>query len=196
MRNYFPYKCSRRSRPEPLRANNVGRLIVHGAGSGGGAPAGPEQGSPTDYHDGTYSVIANQVQILSSPPLPPAEPVPYIVSVLAAGMGDDGRVEIGGSQGVRLTAGPPMMPPASSEGTNGVEIVVGEGQEITIQRGLIPDMDQQILMAPGSIVVDGGAGTIMIKSLTSITLQVAEGLSSITMSPAGIVIQGLLVSIN
>jgi hypothetical protein len=206
MTNHFPYKCSRRSCPKlaaPDQAalgkvgpDEVRDKIVHGGGSGGGAPGGPEEGSGIEHHDGTYSLIANQIQFLSSPPLPPTVPEPYIISMMAAGMGMDGRVEIGGSQGVRVTAGPPMMPPGSSESTNGAEIVVGELQNITLQRGLIPEVDQQIMMAPGSIIVDGGAGTIMIKSLTSITLQVAEGLSQISLTPAGIIIQGLLVSIN
>jgi hypothetical protein len=192
MRDHFQYNCSRRSIPNPSPDRGLLDRIEFGAGSGGG----PEQGGPAHYHDGTHAVIANQIQILAMPPLPPQEPVPYVISMLAAGMGTDGRVEIGGSQGVRLTAGPPMMPPAASEGTNGAEIIVGETQNITLQRGLIPAVDQEIVMSPGSIVVDGGAGSIMIKSLTSITLQVAEGLSQISLTPTGIVIQGLLVSIN
>jgi hypothetical protein len=141
-------------------------------------------------------VIANQLKFLSAPPVPPFDPAPYIISLLAAGMGTDGRVEVGASQGVRVTAGPPMLPPVSSESTNGVEVVVGETQNITIQRGMIPEVDQQILMAPGSILIDGGVGTVTIQSLTEVKLQVAEGLSSITLTPAGIIIQGLLVSIN
>lgn len=196
MKNLFTHKCSRRSRAQYIPPDAVRDKIVHGGGSGGGVPSGPEDGSGTDYHDGTYSVIANQVQIVAAPPLPPTVPVDYIISLHAPGMAMDGRVEIGGSQGVRVTAGPPMMPPASSGGTNGAEIIVGETQNITLQRGLVPEVDQQILMAPGSIVVDGGVGSVMIKSMTSITLQVAEGLSQISLTPAGIVIQGILVSIN
>jgi hypothetical protein len=111
-------------------------------------------------------------------------------------MGTDGRIEAHGSQGVRITAGPPQLPPATSEGTNGAEIIVGEMQNITIQRGLIEGVDQEILMEPGSILVDGGVGTVTIQSMTEVKLQCADGLSSITLTPTGIVIQGVLVTIN
>jgi len=157
-------------------------------------------GAHARYFDGTYGIAANRVEFTTRPAIPPAIPTDYVISLLSAGLGVNGRVEIGGSQGVRVTAGPPMLPPAASEATNGVEVVAGEMQEINIQRGLIPGVDQQILMTPGSpagsIIIDGGAGPVMIKSLTSITLQVAEGLSSISLTPTGIVIEGLLVSIN
>jgi len=89
-----------------------------------------------------------------------------------------------------------LLPPTSSSSTNGVEIVVGETQNVTIQRGLLPGIDQKIEMAPGSITVDGGLGTVTIQSMTEITLQVAGGLSTISLTPAGITIQGILVKIN
>ncbi len=146
--------------------------------------------------DSAYSIRANSVEFVARPPIPPSDPQDYVISLFAAGMGTDGRVEVRGSQGVRVTAGPPPLPPSSSESTDGVEVIVGEAQSITIQRGLIPEVDQQILMAPGSILVDGGAGTVTIQSLSEVKLQVADGLSSITLTPAGIIIQGILVSIN
>ena len=74
--------------------------------------------------------------------------------------------------------------------------MVGEAQNITVQRGLIPGVDQKMEMTPGSIVIDGGVGTITIQSLTEITLSVAGGLSTISLTPAGIIIQGVLVKIN
>lgn len=77
-----------------------------------------------------------------------------------------------------------------------MEVVVGEAQNITLQRGLLPGVDQKIEMAPGSITIDAGAGSITIQSLTQITLSVAGGLSTITLGPAGVTIQGLLVQIN
>ena len=165
-----------------------------GAGSGGGGD--PNTQVHGHYFDGTYAVVANQVEIVSRPPDPPVVPDACVITVLGAGLGTDGRVDVRGTQGVRVTAGPPMLPPVTNKSVNGVEIVVGETQNVTIQRGLIPDVDQQIVMAPGSITVDGGAGSITIKSLTNITLQVAGGLSTISLTPAGIVIQGLLVKIN
>jgi hypothetical protein len=186
--------CKPRSIPA---AKPIDQSLSIGAGSGGGSAfSGPAQGCHSDHFDGIYSIAANSVEIASRVPLPPAIPGDFVISLCAIGMGTDGRIEAHGSQGVRLTAGPPEMPPASSTSTNGAEIIVGELQNITIQRGLIPDVDQQILMQPESILVDGGVGTVTIQSMTEVKLQCADGMSSITLTPAGIIIQGLLVSIN
>ena len=204
MSENFIHRCKRRSVPHhpAVALSTVRHDCKLGGGSGGGpvsideVDVVPAEGGQSHYFDGTYSIAANRVEITSRPPIPPAVPGDFIVSLFAGGLGMDGRVEINGSQGVRLTAGPPQLPPATSEGTNGAEIIVGELQSITLQRGLIPEVDQQIVMAPESILVDGGAGTVTIQSMTEVKLQVADGLSSITLTPAGIIIQGLIVSIN
>lgn len=163
-----------------------------GAGSGGG----PDTTSHTQSFDGTYSISANAVELLSRPPLPPAAPGPFVISILASGMGTDGNVNVRGSQGVRITAGPPPLPAASSDSTNGVEIMVGEAQNVTIQRGLLPGVDQKIEMTPSGITVDAGTMPVTIQSLTQVTLSVAGGLSTITLAPEGVTIQGVLVQIN
>lgn len=194
MSEKWKQQCKPRSLPT---VKPMAQSVSIGAGSGGGSAfAGPAQGCHSDHFDGVYAIAANSIEIASRVPLPPAIPGDFVISLFAAGMGTDGRIEAHGSQGVRLTAGPPELPPASSTSTNGVEIIVGELQDITIQRGLIPDVDQQILMQPESILVDGGVGTVTIQSMTEVKLQCADGLSSITLTPAGIIIQGLLVSIN
>ncbi|HEY3839599.1 MAG TPA: hypothetical protein VGL72_23675 [Bryobacteraceae bacterium] len=168
-----------------------------GAGSGGSPVEIEEMVTQyTDNYDGVYALGGNRIEFMARPPLPPAPPLPSVISLVATGLALDGRVEVRGSQGVRITTGPPMLPPATSESTNGVEIIASEAQNITIQRGLIPDVDQKIEMDPGSIMVDGGVGTITIQSLTEIKIQVAGGVSSITLTPAGIIIQGPLVMIN
>ena len=163
-----------------------------GAGSGGG----PDTQYRPHYLDGMHSVSANQVEIIARPPLPPTVPDPPNITILADEFGTGGTVDVKGSQGVRISAGPPMLPPMSSASTNGVELVTGELQNITLQRGLIDGVDQKIEMAPGSITVDGGVGTITIQSLTEITLSVAGGLSTIRLTPAGIVLQGIIIQIN
>ena len=163
-----------------------------GAGSGGG----PDTAEQSHFFDGTYSITANQIEVLSRPPIPPAPPGPNVITILAAGLAPNGKVNVRGSQGVRVTSGPPPLPPTASDSVNGVEIIVSEAQNVTIQRGLIPGVDQKIEMTPGNITVDGGAGTITIQSLTEIKLAVAGGMSSITLTPAGIIIQGILVQIN
>jgi len=189
-------RCIPRSRPKAVlpvdESANPIRNDPFGAGSGGG----PSDGGYFAAYDGRYAVAGNSVEFVCRPPIPPATPGPYILSLLSSGMGTDGRVEVRGTQGVRVTAGPPLLPPGSSESTNGVEVVVGEAQNILIQRGLIPGVDQQIEMQPGSIMVDGGIGMVTVQSLTTVKLSVAGGLSSITLTPAGIIIQGPLVMIN
>jgi hypothetical protein len=162
-----------------------------GAGSGGG----PDTMDHTHSVDGTYSISANQVELLSRPSVPPSSPGPNVITILAAGMGTDGLVNVRGSQGVRITSGPPLLPPTSSDATDGVEVIASEAQKITIQRGLLP-LDQKIELTPSGISVDAGIGEITIQSLTKITLSVAGGLSTITLGPEGVTIQGILVKIN
>lgn len=193
MTHNFKYPCRRR--PVTGRASSAKCVSVIGplgAGSGGG----PEDGSTGAHYDGTYAIAANRVEIATRPPLPPATPTDFVISMMAGGMGTDGRIEGHGSQGVRFTAGLPEMPPASSSSTNGAEIIVGDTQNITLQRGLIPDVDQLITMKPGSIMVDGGEGTVTVQSLTSITLSVAGGATSIKLTPEGVTIQGLLIRVQ
>lgn len=174
--------------------------LKHGAGSGGG-----DDGVHTRHTaDGVYEIAANQVVLLTRTPLDAVvdgPPGPHAITILAPGNTlIDGRVDVRGSKGVRVTSGPPAVPELSpdttSDSTDGVEIIVSETQKVTIQRGLLDGIDQKIEMTPGNITVDGGAGPITIQSLTKITLSVAGGMSSITLTPAGITIQGILVQIN
>ena len=156
----------------------------------------PKVPDHSEHYDGPLSVSASQIMIMGRPPMPPLDPDPCVVTLLATGLGTDGLVNVRGSQGVRITSGPPLLPPTLSQSTNGVEVVASEAQDVTIQRGLLPGIDQQIQMTPTGITIDAGAGTLTIQSLTQITLSVAGGLSSITLGPEGITIQGLLVQVN
>jgi hypothetical protein len=162
-----------------------------GAGTGGG----PNSNDSSQSLDGHFSVAANQVELLARPPLPPGIPGPSVINILATGLGIDGVVNVRGSQGVRITAGPPPLPAASSASTKGVEIMVGQMETVTIKRGLLP-VDQKIEMTPTGITVDAGMGKVTIQSLTEITLSVAGGLSTITLGPQGVTIKGLLIQIN
>ena len=162
-----------------------------GAGSGGG----PDTLDHTHSFDGSYSISASQLELLSRPSVPPSSSGPNVITLLATGMGTDGLVNIRGSQGVRITSGPPLLPPTASDATNGVELIASEAQKVTIQRGLLP-VDQKIELTPTGITVDAGMGQITIQSLTKITLSVAGGLSTITLGPEGVTIQGILVKIN
>jgi hypothetical protein len=164
---------------------------------GGGSGGGPDLDHYRSY-TGTYAIAANQVEFLSRPPFPPVPPAPYLISIVSTGMGMDGFVDVRGTQGVRITAGPepgPMLP-THSDSTKGVEVVVGTAQKITLKRGLIPKVDQQIEMKPGSISIDGGTGKVTIESMTNIELKVAGGVASIKLTPVGIILQGPLIQIN
>jgi hypothetical protein len=164
-------------------------------GGGSGGERRPHSPDREQTATGTYTIVGNQLKLLARPPSPPAIPGPNVITLLAAGVAMDGRVEVRGSKSVRITAGPPLLPPTTSDATNGVEIVVGEAQNVTIQRGLLPT-DQKIEMTPSGITVDAGLGSLTIKSLSQITLSVAGGLSSITLGPEGVTIKGILVQIN
>jgi hypothetical protein len=196
MTDQFLYKCSRRSRPEPSPSGGCRYPVVSVEPSGAGSGGGPEDGSPTHYHDGTYSIVANQVQLHTAPPMPPVDAVPYVISLFSPGEGYDGRVEVNASQGVRITAGPPLMPPTSSESTEGVEVAVGELESITLVRGMIPGAQQAIAIMPTNLNILGTTANVLISSDLQITLSVAGGLSSIVLTPVGIVLKGPLIQIN
>lgn len=163
-----------------------------GAGTGGG----PDTTDHAQSVDGRFSIAANRIELLSRPPLPPAVPGPFVITILAAGLGLDGLVNVRGSQGVRVTAGPPPLPATSSESTNGVEVLVGQTGNLTLQRGLLPEVDQKMEMTPTGITIDAGAGKMTIKSLTEIELSVAEGLTKIKLGPEGVTIEALQIKLS
>jgi hypothetical protein len=162
---------------------------------GGGSGGGPGNTIHSHDVDGLYSIVGNQVEIYSGPPLPPGIPGPSIIRLNAMGMGIDGQVLVRGTKGVRVVAGPPPLLPTSSDSTDGVEIMVGELGKFTLQRGLLP-VDQKMEMTQSAITIDAGAGKVTIQSLTEITLSVAGGVSKIKLGPDGITIEGLMVTVK
>jgi hypothetical protein len=163
-----------------------------GGGSGGGM--GPSDGASAC---GTYQIQANQVELISQPPLPPTDPQPCLITVLAAGLiPGDGRVEIRGTQGVRITTGPVEVPPASSEETNGVEVICAEDQTVTISCGGIPGESPTILVSADGIIISTGAAPLTLTSMTEITLTAADGVATVSLTPEGVTIDGPLVTIN
>jgi hypothetical protein len=160
-----------------------------GAGSGGGSDAGGKY----QTFDGTYGIAATKIAFVSRVATPPADSADYAVSMVAAGDGTNGKIEVMGTQGVRITSSDVGVIKGSATSTTGVEILVDDPKNIWLKRGLIPNQ-QKIIMDPGEIVVDGTTGTVTVSSLEEIKLQV--GPNSITMTPEGITITGLLVNIN
>jgi hypothetical protein len=161
-----------------------------GGGSGGGSGYNHAQSI-----DGMYSVSANQVELFTRPPMPPAVPGPSVIRLLAAGKGIDGQVYVRGTQGVRITAGPPPLLETASDSTNGVEIMVGELGTFTLKRGLLP-VDQKMEMTQSAISIDAGAGKVTIESMTEITLSVAQGMTKIKLGPDGVTIEALQIKLS
>ena len=176
-------------------------IVSCGSGGGSVGPSMPAEdpldGDHVKSYLGTYGVSANQVEIVSRPQLPPTTPDANVITLFAPGLGTNGLVNVRGSQGVRITTGPPPIPLTSSDSTAGFEVEASEAQSIKISVGL-PQVGPTVSIDASGIVVDGGVtmGTITIQSLSEITLQVAEGLASIKLTPAGIVLQGPIIQIN
>lgn len=158
------------------------KSAMNAAPAGGGSGGSVDDGNEQHSIQGAYTVTANNVQIISRTPHPPAKAAAdNVITLLATGnsllgAGPGGKVELRGNQGVRITAGPPLpLLPTSSNSTNGVEIVVGEMQNVTFQRGLLPVVDQKIEMTPSGITVDAGKGAMKAQSLKSIDLSCQTG---------------------
>jgi hypothetical protein len=164
-------------------------------GHGGGTGGGPEPSDHVVSIEGNFDVSATNVAISARTPMPPAIPAGSTVSILASGLGTDGRVNVRGSRGVRVTAGPPPGLPTDSTGTNGVEIVVGQTGNLTLQRGLLPT-DQKIELTPAGITIDAGSMAVTIKSLSSIELSVAGGLTKLRLGPDGVTIEGITIRLS
>jgi hypothetical protein len=165
------------------------------APDGGGSGGGPLPGTQIVNTDGEYLIEGNQVTLVAQPSDPPAIPGRSIVTILAAGLGVDGLVDVRGSQGVRVTAGPPPALPAASSTTNGVDVIAGQTGSIKLERGLLP-VDQKIEMTPAGIKINAGSMPVTIESLTGITLSVAGGVAKIKIGPEGVTIEGLTLRLS
>lgn len=184
--------------------------LKYGGGSGGG-----DDGDNTlQTADGVYEIAANQVVLLTKPPTDPdpdSAPIPHVITILASGKFptyDDGKVDIRGAKGVRITTGDPlvipldMSPPVTNESTNGVEIVVAADQSVTIQCGTGPFLpfDQKIQMTSDSMTLQSGGevGTTIKMTSSSIKLSVgAPGteINAITIDSNGVTIQGMMIKL-
>ena len=166
--------------------------------AGGGSGGGPLDGQDhSESVNGNWDVSANKVTLCAQPGMPPAIPEDSVIDVLATGMGVGGRVNIRGSQGVRVTAGPPVGLPADSRMTNGVEVAVSDLGTISLARGVLPGPAQQTVdITPAGIRIDAGAMPVMISSLSAITLSVADGVAELRISPEGVTIHALSITLS
>lgn len=163
---------------------------------GGGTGGGPEPTAHRRTIDGAYTISANQIFFVGRPPLPPATPAPSIISLVAGDLaGSDGLVNVRGCQGVRITTGQLPLPATASDSTNGVEIEIDELGKYSLKRGLLP-IDQKMEITSEGVTIDAGMGKVIIKSLTEITLSVAEGMTKIKLGPEGVTIEALQIKLS
>jgi hypothetical protein len=200
MSDDFKYQCKRRSARqhsvmEEAIVNPQGFL---GAGSGGG----PGDGNVASYTDGVYCVVTPQTILHAvgaegaSQGSAESDPLTPMIALLAGEKSaPDGLLYARGTQGVRITSGPPHQPNMENDEINGVEIQTGDTQELSIRRGTQPG-DQGIYMTKQYIVVDGGFGDVTILSDSTISFQIGGGTSMITLTHDGIVLKGPIIQIN
>jgi hypothetical protein len=166
-----------------------------GAGSGGGEP--PVDGSQTIYFQGLWGVGAGTIKLAaedhteSGISFNSSDPVASLSGI--AHDGSKGRANVFGSQGVRIASQVGSVPPPDNKSISGVEIYVQDDKEIIFQQGLYGT--QMMVMAHSGTTLTGST-EIMIQCNQQITLQVAGGVSSITLTATGIVMKGPLIQIN
>jgi hypothetical protein len=170
-----------------------------GAGSGGGslvAALATPPGSEIHVSGTLYHLEAAAVDIVATTPDIPDALMTSRITLIASGDEGDGVVQLRGAEGVRITAGPAMIPPTDSETTNGVEIVVAPEQMITISCGGIPGVSPTITVSSEGIIINSGAAPLTLTSLTNISISAADGVAEIDLAPEGVTITGPMVMIN
>jgi hypothetical protein len=192
MNDSFKYRCTRR----PFR----GSAVAHGErpfGAGSGGAVDPQEdwggsGNHAWYQSGDYTIAAYTVTVEACAGQPRVE----ILAVGQNGSASNAFVNVHGDKGVRITTGIDI--PTNEMETDGVDIITEGQQTIVIERGAGPGASniQRIQIEPDMFLIDANQGDLTIKSLKSLTLQVADGMSSIALTPEGITIQGPLVKIN
>jgi hypothetical protein len=166
-----------------------------GAGSGGGNP--PLDGSQNIYFQGQWGVGAGQIKLVaedhteSGISFQSSDPVASLLAI--AHDGSKGRALVLGTQGVRIVSQTNPNPKADRTDICGVEIYAQDDKEIILQQGLYGT--QKIVMDAQATTLNS-SNEIIIQCVKQITLQVCGGLSSITLTPEGIVMKGLLIQIN
>jgi hypothetical protein len=196
MNDNFNQHCRRRAHTRPL--------VEHlGAGSGGG-PGVTDTASGDKYLTAQKELwlVGNQVHLQTGTSAGAETPEDYVIEMLAIDPGfDNGRIEMRGSQSVRITSGVPEGsggPPISNKKNNGVVIRAGDGQLVALVQGCDEEIDSGVVLNPqgnGGIVMSSKEG-IDIVAGTRITISVAGGTSSITLTPSGIVMKGPIIRIN
>lgn len=196
----FRYQCRRRSTPRrPSAAWPIADGVeLLGAGSGGGETV---YGSQTTYFQGKWITCAGDVTLVAEDTNKAGtslkEPDPVLELKAISSDGSTGRAYLRGDQGVRITSGLPSLPVIGSDSIAGIEMQAGDEQTINIMRGMDPwGTNQIITLARHGIVIHCGTGQITLDAAQEISLQVAGGTTSITLTATGIVMKGPQININ
>jgi hypothetical protein len=167
-----------------------------GAGSGGGGPAsrmpvGPD-GNHAFYSKGHYEIIASEVELMAEA----ANPCVTIEAFYEQGGSTGGRafVNVHADKGIRMTSG--TTPAVNAINTDGIVMITDDNQPILLTRGEVSSNPQQVSIGTDGFMIDANLANLVIQSMHSITLQVAGGTSSISLTPEGITLTGPLININ
>jgi len=165
-----------------------------GAGSGGQQQV---DGSQSIWFKGLWGVGAGQVKLVAEDhssagaDLASSDPVCYIAGV--AHDSSKGRVVVLGTQGVRIVSETTAVIQPDDTSISGVDIQVADEKEIRFMQGQY--CTQKMVMAKDAITITGST-SVVIQCNQQITLQVAGGTSSITLSPEGITMQAPMIQLN
>jgi hypothetical protein len=165
-----------------------------GAGSGGDPPV---DGSQTIYFQGLWGVGAGMIKLAaedhsdSGISFNSSDPVASLAAISHDGA--KGRVVLLGTQGVRIASKVGADPSSDNPSINGVEIYVQDTKQIKFQQGKYGTQMMTMINAGTTI---SGTTEVLIQCDQQITLQVGGGVSSITLTPTGIVMKGPLIQIN
>jgi hypothetical protein len=194
MKHRLSHACRRRFKESRSGNEKALRNEPFGAGSGGG----PGDGDHTKYYDGWHKAVSGQIGLwaegITDPPAKPA--LIYLLSGLPGT--SNGQINAHATQGIRLSVGQlPGAPTGENDSINGVEIQTGDTETIKITRGNDANPAKgEITFNLDGIDVNGNVGNITMESLQMIKLAVAGGVSSITLTPTGIIMQGPIIQIN
>lgn len=193
MSDTFRHGCRRRL-AAPRANEDAVNSELFGAGSGGG----PGDGDHTKYYDGWHKAISGQIGLWAEGVNVPSHK-PALIYLLSGLPGSsDGQIVGHATQGIRFAVGQvPGAPTGENDSINGVEIQTGDTETIKITRGndANPAKGEMDFNLDG-IDVNGNTGSVTVESLQMIKLAVAGGVSSITLTPTGIVMQGPIIQIN
>ncbi|MGA3186713.1 MAG: hypothetical protein ABSF22_06340 [Bryobacteraceae bacterium] len=200
MNDEFNYSCRRRSIGQSCAAKSPANgLAPLGAGSGGGPPAEAKDGNREDYVKGWYDMggaicamwafgrsgVHPRIHLLSAEN-------PFVLP----GKDPTGLINAHATKGIRLTVGPPEQPDTENSEIKGIEVQVGDAEYVSLMRGMNPDdSDQKITLEDTGVYVKGGDGVVDLTSHKQILIS-AGGVSSISVTPSGIVMKGPIIRIN